>query len=340
MERKVKITSLGVLRGIAVLAVCLCHLGGAADYGNVFKAFFKAAHTYGVLGVQIFFVISGFIIPFSLFKAGYTLRDYFLFLYKRFLRLHPPYLAALLITLIIAGASYKLRHLSNPETIYTVFKSLFYLHVPIDNISFWTLEIEAEYYIFIGLFFIVLIKYPRFSMILLIPVLLLLNRTSLSSSIGLIRFIPYFLTGLVGFMIYIKENNKVFEIITITGIVVFTFIFFSIPEASVSLATILIILYFKKPANSKLEFPGEISYSLYLIHFIIGVKIINVLHRVCGPEYNAVVFVGAFIVTFIFGWLFWIFIEKPATGLSNKVRYGVITIQVPENDIIEIPSLQ
>ncbi|MHB8208815.1 acyltransferase family protein [Mucilaginibacter sp.] len=52
----------------------------------------------------IFFVISGFVIPYSLFKANYELKHYFKFLYKRVLRLHPPYLAALLIILKVPVA--------------------------------------------------------------------------------------------------------------------------------------------------------------------------------------------------------------------------------------------
>jgi peptidoglycan/LPS O-acetylase OafA/YrhL len=116
---------------------------------------------YGEYGVHVFFVISGFVIPFSLYKAQYALKDYFLFLYKRFLRLHPPYIAGLIFTLILAAASYRSRHIPNPETFSSVFKSLFYIHAPADNPVFWTLRIEAEYYIFIGLFFVLLTKFLR-----------------------------------------------------------------------------------------------------------------------------------------------------------------------------------
>src|ERR1035441_2897196 len=47
---------------------------------------------YGWLGVEIFFVISGFIIPYSLYKAGYRVSDFTRFLLKRIARLDPPYL--------------------------------------------------------------------------------------------------------------------------------------------------------------------------------------------------------------------------------------------------------
>jgi peptidoglycan/LPS O-acetylase OafA/YrhL len=161
MSVKSKVTSLALLRGIAVLAVCFCHFGKPVSAGSVFPDLFRIMGKYGEYGVHVFFVISGFVIPFSLYKAQYALKDYFLFLYKRFLRLHPPYIAGLIFTLILAAASYRSRHIPNPETFSSVFKSLFYIHAPADNPVFWTLRIEAEYYIFIGLFFVLLTKFLR-----------------------------------------------------------------------------------------------------------------------------------------------------------------------------------
>ncbi|WP_461147988.1 acyltransferase family protein [Spirosoma pulveris] len=52
---------------------------------------FNILHEYGKYGVQIFFVVSGFVIPLSLKKSNYDERGYPRFLWKRVLRLHPPY---------------------------------------------------------------------------------------------------------------------------------------------------------------------------------------------------------------------------------------------------------
>lgn len=112
---KSKVTSLDLLRGFAVIMVCFCHFGKPVSHGAIATELFSMLGNYGQYGVHIFFVISGFIIPFSLLKAKYELKDYFRFLYKRFLRLHPPYLVALFFTLLISAASYHARHLPNPE---------------------------------------------------------------------------------------------------------------------------------------------------------------------------------------------------------------------------------
>jgi len=46
------------------------------------------------------FVISGFVIPWSLYRSQYVLRDYPKFLLKRNVRLYPPYLASIAITIL------------------------------------------------------------------------------------------------------------------------------------------------------------------------------------------------------------------------------------------------
>ncbi|MHB8208817.1 acyltransferase family protein [Mucilaginibacter sp.] len=200
--------------------------------------------------------------------------------------------------------------------------SVFYLHIPADNPVFWTLQIEAEYYIFIGLFFVLLMRMPKTSILISIPVLLWLSQTQLASYIGLLNFIVFFLIGTIGYLIYIKEKNKMLEYIALLILIVFSFLFYDLVGAIASVCSILMILFYRKPIHSALEFPGEISYSLYLIHFVIGVKIINLLQRHIGPNYNLVPFILAMVICIGASCVFWKFIEKPFAELSNKVKYG------------------
>ncbi len=155
-----KLDSLVLLRGIAVIMVCLCHFGGALARPHQFS-FYSLFHEFGKYGVEIFFVISGFVIPLSLYKGRYKIGDYFRFLYKRFLRLQLPYVAGLVFTLLLMYFSYRLRSLPFPESPVSILKSIFYLHVPADNPVFWTLVVEVQYYFFIGLLFPFLIKFTK-----------------------------------------------------------------------------------------------------------------------------------------------------------------------------------
>ena len=80
---------LDALRGIAALSVAGFHFASEMP-GTWFTALFSK----GWLGVEVFFVISGFILPCALQARGsYSFpRHYPHFLWKRILRLHPPYL--------------------------------------------------------------------------------------------------------------------------------------------------------------------------------------------------------------------------------------------------------
>jgi len=322
MPVKSKITSLEALRGFAVLSVAFGHFGHNFANGSVLPDFFGFLWSYGNIGVQVFFVISGFIIPYSLYKSKYAINDYFRFLYKRTLRLHPPYLAALIITLIISGVSYKLRHLPNPETLKSILLSIFYIHTPADNPVFWTLKIEAEYYIFIGLFYTVFTRNSKVLVLLLTSSLLIISQTVLIEYIGLFKYIIFFLIGIVGYLIYTSNGNKLLNYLALLVLIIFSFCFYKFAAAITSSATIMIILYFRKPVHSILEFPGRISYSIYLLHFVIGVKLINLLQRSIAPYYQWTLFILATLVCFLIAWIFWKYIEKPSADLSNKVKYG------------------
>jgi len=322
MSDQSKVTSLAVLRGVAVLLVCFCHFAKPISKGTVMPDLFTWIGEYGQYGVHIFFVISGFVIPFSLYKAKYEIKDYFRFLYKRALRLHPPYLIALAMTLIISGASYKYRHLSNPETPLTIFKSLFYAHAPADNPVFWTLRIEAEYYIFMGIFFVLISKFTKISIAIGIPLLLFASQTLITEYIGLLNFIVFFLIGTLGYLIYISIFPPVLEIIFLLALIIFAFVYYEQAACIAATATIVIILQYKKQVHSVLEFPGEISYSVYLIHFPLGIKIINLATNHIHPNYYWVLFFAVSVICLLVGWVFWNWIEKPSASFSNRVKYG------------------
>ena len=57
---------------------------------------------WGWAGVEVFFVISGFIIPFTLWQSGYRLKNYARFILKRIIRLDPPYLLSILLAIALA----------------------------------------------------------------------------------------------------------------------------------------------------------------------------------------------------------------------------------------------
>jgi peptidoglycan/LPS O-acetylase OafA/YrhL len=80
--------SIQIMRGIAASMVVLYHFGYSND--NFLAAFpsFGSLFKYGDLGVWMFFVISGFVIPYAMHSTSYRLSDSaWPFLLRRLVRL-------------------------------------------------------------------------------------------------------------------------------------------------------------------------------------------------------------------------------------------------------------
>lgn len=211
----------------------------------------------------------------------------------------------------------------------------FYAHVPADNPVFWTLKVEAQYYIFIGLFFPLLTAYRKYSVVFGVPVLLLLSHTAIADQIDFFRHIVFFLMGTVGYLLYYNMNDSLNEMAIMLVLVVFACFFDGIVAGSVSFLTVLTILLYRKPVNGILEHPGIISYSIYLIHFPIGVKLINFGERYLDPSFHWALFIVALVVCYGLAWAFWRYIETPSALLSNKVKYGRRPVAVKSNQFIK-----
>lgn len=86
-----RVQTIDMLRGIATLSVCVFHFtNGNKDFLSQ-NSLFKIVGSVGWSGVEMFFIISGFIIPYSLYKINYRYKAYSVFLIKRIIRIHPPF---------------------------------------------------------------------------------------------------------------------------------------------------------------------------------------------------------------------------------------------------------
>src|SRR5712691_3743885 len=88
-------------RGLAALAVCLLHVNTATAY--IFPRPLQIVSAFGDLGVPVFFAISGFVVPYSLLKQRYAFRQFPRYLFRRMVRLDPPYFVILVLTLALTA---------------------------------------------------------------------------------------------------------------------------------------------------------------------------------------------------------------------------------------------
>jgi peptidoglycan/LPS O-acetylase OafA/YrhL len=120
---------------------------------------------YGWLGVEVFFVISGFVIPYSMHRGGYRVSQHFWrFLAKRLARLEPPYLVSIVVVVILWYLSALTPGFqgTNPDIrptrllLHLGYLNAFFGH-PWLNPVYWTLGIELQYYLLVA------ITYPLLS---------------------------------------------------------------------------------------------------------------------------------------------------------------------------------
>jgi len=322
METASKINSLVLLRAIAVLGVCFGHLGYALAYGNSLSPLFMALHNYGKYGVHMFFVISGFIIPLSMDKAGYDIKYFFKFLAKRGVRLHPPYLIAFILAIIILAAEVQVKRIPFPHSFGAVLEYCLYWKRMDTNPVFWTLKVEAEFYLLMALYFPLLKRCPKLTLGISIPIILLLSAVVPPMPFELPDYLIFFWVGVVGFVVYTKAEGAKWPLVCHAILIGCMVLFYPFPAAIAAIFTIAIILFYKGRGNRVFNNVGEMSYSVYLMHYPIGVKLINLIYPHINPAYAVLLFLLANIVVIVACALFWKWVEKPFASLSNKIKYG------------------
>jgi len=183
---KGKVDLITKLRGVAALSVFLFHLICLSN-GYISNKLLNTVFFYGKYGVQFFFVISGFVITYSLIGGNYVISDFFIFLKKRVIRIEPPYLITLMLTvafLYIRARSGIANGAVEVPGWRQILLHIGYL-VSFSNyqwlsIVFWTLAIEFQFYLSFSLLFTWFVKnqYARwvisllFILLYFLPVLL------------------------------------------------------------------------------------------------------------------------------------------------------------------------
>ena len=316
------------LRGFAATSVCLYHfVCTTTDY--VHNKTVLDIFSLGEYGVHLFFVISGFIIPWSMYRGGYQIKHFFKFLWKRLLRLEPPYL----ISVIIASILLVLRlHFYGSTGKGEISAERILLHIGylipfFDNHRlwinqvYWTLAIEFQYYISMALLFIPLITGNIWTRILIYAGFLLASLYNESAFLPV--WLPIFTIGILLFLDYIEKISK--KEFMIATSVMMLWIIFRHPIGAVLYTSLgfVMIYKFKNVSTTLGNFMGQISYSFYLFHPVIGGTLINVMSHEYNTTFEKImVFLVGFILTVFGSYIMYLLVEKWSRRLSKKVVYS------------------
>jgi peptidoglycan/LPS O-acetylase OafA/YrhL len=135
------------LRGLAILAVVLYH----CDYKQLERTSLHGAVAWGWAGVNLFFVLSGFLITSNLLGTREKPRYFHNFHARRFLRIWPVYLLVLAAVYLNApwfvGLSVMDAIKTAPWWAYLLcVQNLFHLSLPPSLAPTWALALEEQYY--------------------------------------------------------------------------------------------------------------------------------------------------------------------------------------------------
>jgi peptidoglycan/LPS O-acetylase OafA/YrhL len=323
-----KITEIRVataLRGVAALAVAWYHLTNM-DYqaGTVLRAM----GSVGWLGVEAFFVISGFVIPYSLLVADYHKGRFFSFLVRRVVRIDPPYLVSIALSIAVAYAAYSTPGYHGKHPQYTAGQVLAHLGYVNNflgyeqiNRVYWTLGIEFQFYILIGLFHKTLTRCRWVVFWLILLVGFGLNAWVKSSTLDpehvIVHWVPLFLMGIstASFKTGLLSRNMLLARLgccCAAGVA-----FLSVPITVVALETALFIAFLPNFSPAPLAWLGKISYSLYLVHAPIGERLMNVAHRFVANL--ALCFAISMALTLLIAWGFNELFEEPARRWAKRI---------------------
>ncbi|MEI2356051.1 acyltransferase family protein [Mesobacillus zeae] len=327
-----RLNELDALRGLAALAVVLYH------YTTRYEAIFGHAKTsyfgfnYGNLGVNLFFMISGFVIFMTITRTN-NVTD---FAKKRIIRLYPSYIVAVIITFVAV----KLYDLGGRGV--TLFDGVFnltmlqgFLPGVIDHVdgAYWSLKVELTFYIIIGviLFFGLKQRVYLLSILWLISTSIFQVLDAITGGYIITKALVFYSIAdyahlfIAGIMFYLLKTENQLKYHLLIGLCLIYE--FALNDSKASLFVTMFFGVFYLLINGKLSllnnkiltFLGAISYSLYLIHQNIGYIIINFMEN--NGLTNEVYLIIPLLISISLATLLTYSIEKPSLKyFKNKTK--------------------
>jgi len=339
-KERLLLSNIQMLRAVAAVFVVFHHvlphymvMGGSLD-------FITSSLEWGFLGVDIFFVISGFIMAYTTFNKERTFSSAKTFFKHRLFRIYLGYWVFFIImsVMLFITNPQKLFNLDILGSFFLINSNMFELVLPIS----WSLSYELYFYfLFIFTFF-----FSVKQLNILMPLVMLLILAISIYSYFKVNFIesffysPFLLEFFAGVLLYIYRDYMLklwmLPLVIILAIVAYGYgIEYELKNGILRIATfgmgallvVMIALIIEQhkiySAGKLLQSLGDSSYTLYLSHLIIIELFYHVGLRsfFTGSQYRAVF--GLLFVTFlsvVFSLIYYKFIEKPI--YKKALKYG------------------
>ncbi|MBT2689228.1 acyltransferase [Bacillus sp. ISL-47] len=343
-EIQIKFSLIQVFRGIAALLV-LIHHGAYTGEEYLNYEYLNGIFKVGWIGVDFFFILSGFIIYYVHSKDIGIKTKMKTFILKRFIRVYPIYgiMTTFLLFLFFIVPNWGVGYETSIDVIIKSFLLFPQEHAPIISVG-WTLEHEIFFYIMFSL--LIFLK-PKYSVVIASMWIIGI----VSNSVGIINlekkiflnfvFSNYnleFIFGCIVGYIFLNYKVKYNKSLILMGIIGFISGWYFVYQDDLIRYTTLAILVFgisfslivlatvNVEKSNKIKVPkfllvlGDASYSIYLTHFYILLLLFKVLSKLesINPFNDFITITCTFIIAIILGVMFHIVIEKPLINFLNK----------------------
>lgn len=316
-----RVVELDALRGIAAVAVMAYHYTTryAEQIGHAGGSLPSIA--FGEYGVQLFFLISGFVIFMTLERTR-TAMD---FVVSRFSRLFPAYWAAMAITAaVVYTVGLRGQRLHMDDLLLNVTMVQDFLGAEELDGSYWTLEIELFFYAQMLLWFVLgllgRIRWIIGGWLLLAALEGLLERAGwhfpyAMRELLILRHVPFFALGIL----FYRLRTRPAEWRGDASMIALALLAIGIgqkpallPVAIVCCAifTAFVRDWLRFLNLSLFAFIGGISYTLYLVHQSVGFVVIYRLEHAGVPAWAAVL--SSMALAFVLATALHRIVEKPA----------------------------
>ncbi|QEG36868.1 acyltransferase family protein [Bythopirellula goksoeyrii] len=330
-----RILELDALRGLAAVAVVLFHFTTRYDHLFSHVTTLSASVPWGHYGVDLFFMLSGFVIFMTLDRQS----DPWRFAWGRFSRLYPAYWTAVIVTFAVVsfcGLPGQEVSLVAALVNLTMVQSL--LDTPHVDGAYWSLQAELIFYAnILACYRLGAFRRPRIAIAIWVGIAALIHIVSAMTTVPMIaglanklatitslKYIPLFGIGMLLYQVHLQRKLTRNDLSLLVGcwatIGIFDGISHALAACFLSLGLFLAVEgYLPQLQSRMLVALGALSYPLYLIHQNIGYVLIRWLEsRAMSPGWA----IGAALVlTFVLAVLLHQLVEKPAlAALRNRQK--------------------
>lgn len=353
--------SLDHWRGVAALAVLVFHGFGSARSGNVSVhasiGWLKWIADFGWFGVHLFFVISGYCIAANVYRAARERRSPWYFLRDRFLRIYPVYWGACVASIAINAAASPFNHVplskNLPADGFAWFANLLLIepYVGVEPLLLvsWSLVFELGFYVLVAVGFWLFRAGMKVGWVVHLAVLLgIAGLVGLNQGpFGVLGFWAEFVCGgLVFVALWLRHHLPAKTVWALLAILLFAIVgAWTLPAMErvgqmIGAAGFALLLFFLRPLDHRiaaitsmrwLASVGLISFSLYLVHVPLGLRLVSLGARwipMDGPGMWLLQFAG-WANSLFFGFLFYRLCEAPVERWRRqrqRIRFAAVPL--------------